>query len=110
VRIFPTSPRALRSASIDRLATPNSKCTGAWNRSRDPASWLRALAPEGQGEIEAYQAAVPYPLAAARAKGRRFDEAARRRAGLSGEFIAFVRGARSSQEQSPGRSSRRNDD
>ncbi|MFV1978679.1 MAG: hypothetical protein ACC649_04950 [Myxococcota bacterium] len=30
-------------------------------------------------------------------------------AGLSGEFIAFVRGARSSQEQSPGRSSRRND-
>ncbi len=76
---------------------------------RMAARWLRALAPEGQGEIEAYQEAVPYPLAAARAKGRRFDEAARRRAGLSGEFIAFVRGARSSQEHSPGRSSRRND-
>jgi uncharacterized ferritin-like protein (DUF455 family) len=76
---------------------------------RMAARWLRTLAPEGQGEIAAYQAAVPYPLAAARAKGRRFDEAARRRAGLSGEFIEFVRGARSSQEQSPGRSSRRND-
>jgi hypothetical protein len=69
---------------------------------------LRALAPEGQGEIEAYQEAVPYPLAAARAKGRRFDEAARRRAGLSGKFIAFVRGARSSQEQNPGASRNRN--
>jgi len=74
------------------------------------ARWLRALAPEGQGEIEAYQEAVPYPLAAARAKGRRFDEAARRRAGLSGEFIAFVRGARSSQEQGLGASRNRNDD
>jgi hypothetical protein len=55
------------------------------------------------GNLEAKLAPpVPYPLAAARAKGRRFDEAARRRAGLSGEFIAFVRGARSSQEQSRG--------
>jgi len=70
---------------------------------------LRALAPEGQDEIEAYRAAVPYPLAAARAKGRRFDEAARRRAGLSGEFIAFVRGARSSQEQARGAGRSRED-
>jgi len=76
---------------------------------RMAARWLRALAPEGLDEIEAYQEAVPYPLAAARAKGRRFDEAARRRAGLSGEFIAFVRGARSSQERCPGQGSRRND-
>jgi uncharacterized ferritin-like protein (DUF455 family) len=75
---------------------------------RMAARWLRALAPEGQPDIEAYQEAVPYPLAAARAKGRRFDEAARQRAGLSGEFIAFVRGARSSQEQ--GRSANRNRD
>ncbi len=56
------------------------------------AHWLRALAPDGQDEVEAYRRAVPYPLAAARAKGRRFTEAARRRAGLSPEFIAFVRG------------------
>jgi uncharacterized ferritin-like protein (DUF455 family) len=68
---------------------------------RMAARWLRALAPEGQGEIEAYREAVPFPLAAARAKGRRFEAAARRRAGLSEEFIAFVRDARSSQEKRP---------
>ncbi len=61
---------------------------------RMAARWMRTLAPEGQGEIEAYREAVPFPLAAARAKGRRFEEAARRRAGLSGEFIA-VRARRS---------------
>jgi uncharacterized ferritin-like protein (DUF455 family) len=75
---------------------------------RMAARWMRELTPEGQDEIEAYQEAVPFPLAAARAKGRRFEEAARRRAGLSGEFIAFVRDARSSQEQ--GRSASRNRD
>jgi len=74
------------------------------------ARWMRALAPEGQGDIEAYEEAVPFPLAAARAKGRRFDEAARRRAGLSGEFIAFVRSARSSQEQSRSASRSRDDE
>jgi uncharacterized ferritin-like protein (DUF455 family) len=66
------------------------------------AHWLRALAPAGQDEVETYRQAVPYPLGAARAKGRRFAEAARQRAGLSAEFIAFVRDARSSQEQYPG--------
>jgi uncharacterized ferritin-like protein (DUF455 family) len=76
---------------------------------RMAARWLGELAPEGQGEIEAYQEAVPYPLAASRAKGRRFDEAARRRAGLSGEFIAFVRSARSSQEKSPSAGRNRDD-
>jgi len=68
------------------------------------ARWMRALAPEGQAEIDAYREAVPFPLAAARAKGRRFEVAARRRAGLSEEFIAFVRDARSSQESLPQRS------
>jgi uncharacterized ferritin-like protein (DUF455 family) len=68
---------------------------------RMAARWMRALTPEGQDEIEAYRESVPFPLAAARAKGRRFDEAARRSAGLSEEFIAFVRSARSSQEQLP---------
>ena len=37
---FPTSPRALRFASIGRLAIPNSKCTRARSRFRDPANWL----------------------------------------------------------------------
>jgi len=70
---------------------------------RMAARWLRALAPGTRSEVDAYRDAVPYPLAAARAKGRRFDEAARRRAGLGEEFIAFVRAARSSQEQHPRR-------
>jgi len=76
---------------------------------RMAAHWMRELAPEGQGEIEAYCAAVPFPLAAARAKARRFDEAARRLAGLGEEFIAFVRSARSSQEKSPNASRNRDD-
>jgi len=67
------------------------------------AHWLRALAPRGEDEVETYRRVVPYPLEAARAKGRRFAEEARRRAGLSEEFIAYVRDARSSQEQYPGR-------
>ena len=41
--------------------------------------WLRALSPEEE-EVDRYLAAVPFPLSAARAKARRFDAAARRRA------------------------------
>ncbi len=70
------------------------------------ASWLRELTLDGQTETEAYQQAIPFPLAAARAKGRRFEQAARQRAGLSAEFIAFVRGARSSAERLPERESK----
>ena len=62
------------------------------------ASWLEALRPEGDA-IARYQASVPFPFSAARAKGRRFDVAARRRAGLSDAFIEHVRRARSSQER-----------
>jgi len=75
---------------------------------RMAAHWLRVLTPEGQGEIDAYREAVPFPLAAARAKGRRFDAAARRRAGLGEDFIAFVRDARSSQEKPPDQPERPN--
>lgn len=57
------------------------------------ATWMRRLAPEAD-EIEAYRAAVPFPLSAARAKARRFDAAARRRAGLGEAFIEWVRNAR----------------
>jgi uncharacterized ferritin-like protein (DUF455 family) len=67
------------------------------------AGWLRRLDPDAAGELAAYEKAVPFPLSAARAKGRRFDAAARRRAGLEPEFIEHVRTARSSQERRPGR-------
>ena len=58
------------------------------------ARWLRKLAP-GRSDLEAYTEAVPFPFAATRAKGRRFDAEARQRAGLSPEFIEAVRTARS---------------
>lgn len=57
------------------------------------AVWLRRLA-SGESDVEAYQQAVPFPLSAARAKGRAFDVGARRKAGLSEELIEFVRTAR----------------
>jgi uncharacterized ferritin-like protein (DUF455 family) len=61
------------------------------------AEWLRKLQPGGD-DLERYRASVPYPLAEARAKGRRFDRTARRRAGLDETLIEAVRTARSSQE------------
>ena len=64
------------------------------------ARWLEELSPERPADpVAAYEAAVPFPLAANRAKGRRFDERGRREAGLSDAFIEHVRGARSSQER-----------
>jgi uncharacterized ferritin-like protein (DUF455 family) len=62
------------------------------------ALWLQRLGEPGQSEIERYATAVPFPLSAARAKGRRFEVDARRRAGLGEAFIEHVRDARSSQE------------
>jgi uncharacterized ferritin-like protein (DUF455 family) len=67
------------------------------------AVWLARLGDPEQSEIERYAEAVPFPLSAARAKGRRFDAESRRRAGLGEDFIAHVREARSSQEAKPGR-------
>jgi len=63
--------------------------------------WLLRLDPGAANDAEAYARAVPFPLSPARAKGRRFDGAARRRAGLSDGLIEAVRTARSSQEQRP---------
>lgn len=60
------------------------------------ARWLVALSPPGASDAAAYARCVPFPFAATRAKGRRFDAEARRRAGLSEAFIAAVREARSS--------------
>ncbi len=50
-------------------------------------------------DIMRYEESVPFPLSAARAKGRRFDRGARQRAGLSDAFIEHIRAARSNQEQ-----------
>ncbi|MCH2170855.1 ferritin-like domain-containing protein [Myxococcota bacterium] len=46
--------------------------------------------------IARYEHVIPFPLGAARAKGRVFDTASRQRAGLSEAFIEHVRQARSS--------------
>ncbi len=59
------------------------------------------ISPDDADAVDGYAEAVPFPLAAARAKGRRFDVAARRRAGLSDRFIEHVRVARSSAELAP---------
>ena len=66
---------------------------------RFAANWLRLLAgPQRANDVELYERAVPFPLCAARAKGRRFDATARARAGLSDEFVDYVRSARAPQE------------
>jgi uncharacterized ferritin-like protein (DUF455 family) len=67
------------------------------------ARWLERLSEPDRSETERYSEAVPFPLSAARAKARRFDVAARRRAGLGEEFIDYVRSARSTQETQPRR-------
>ncbi|MCP4907687.1 MAG: ferritin-like domain-containing protein [bacterium] len=69
----------------------------------------RALARAGENpaekeadDLEAYLEAVPFPLGPARAKGRRFEVAPRRRAGLSEALIEYVRRARSNPERRHG--------
>jgi uncharacterized ferritin-like protein (DUF455 family) len=68
------------------------------------AHWLEELdeTPEAEppaSDLDRYLAAVPFPLGPARAKGRRFEVAPRRRAGLDAALIEHVRKARSPQEQ-----------
>jgi uncharacterized ferritin-like protein (DUF455 family) len=63
--------------------------------------WLTKDAPVGASDVDAYVEHVPFPLSAARAKGRRFEVGARRRAGLSEEFIAHVRDAKPYERASP---------
>lgn len=58
------------------------------------AHWLRVLAPDHGDDVERYREHTPFPLSPVRAKARRFDIAARRRAGLSEEMIRFVQQAR----------------
>lgn len=67
---------------------------------RFAAGALRELSESAEDatDIELYERATPFPLSAARAKGRRFDAHARRQAGLSEEFIEYVRTARPPQQ------------
>ncbi|AKU90501.1 ferritin-like domain-containing protein [Vulgatibacter incomptus] len=65
------------------------------------ATWLARLKDPAQSDVEAYREAVPFPLSAARAKGRRFDVPSRRRAGLSEEMIEHVRNARPYERSEP---------
>lgn len=58
------------------------------------AHWLPRVAPDVGDEVERYTRHVPFPLSPVRAKARRFDVAARRRAGLGDAFIAHIRDAR----------------
>jgi uncharacterized ferritin-like protein (DUF455 family) len=71
------------------------------------ARWMKRLAEldssgssdSKETDLDRYLAAVPFPLGPARAKGRHFEVAPRRRAGLSDALIEHVRHARSSQER-----------
>jgi len=67
---------------------------------RTANEWLRRLRPELVDDAARYEASVPFPLGAARAKGRRFDARARERAGLDRSLVELVRGARSRSERS----------
>jgi uncharacterized ferritin-like protein (DUF455 family) len=55
--------------------------------------WLSELG-GASDDASAYQKHVPFPLSAARAKGRRFEAGARKRAGMSDAFIAMVQAAK----------------
>jgi len=65
------------------------------------ARWLPKLAEGTPSDLDAYERHVPFPLGASRAKARRFDAEARRRAGLSEAFIEHVRHARPSYQTNP---------
>ena len=41
------------------------------------AQWLDQLREPGESDVEAYRRCVPFPLSAARAKGKHFDAEAR---------------------------------
>ncbi len=52
-------------------------------------------------DLRGYVEHVPFPMSAARAKGRRFEVGARRRAGLSTAFIEHVKNAQPYQREKP---------
>lgn len=54
-------------------------------------TWFRRWHDPERSDWEAYQAALPDPMTAARAKGPRLDLAGRRRAGLDDDFVRHLR-------------------
>jgi uncharacterized ferritin-like protein (DUF455 family) len=56
------------------------------------ATWAKKLA--GESDLHAYRHHAPFPFSLARAKARRFEVGARKRAGLSTEMIDAVRAAK----------------
>ena len=63
------------------------------------ATWIKKRADAEVTLQTAYERAVPFPLSAARAKGRRFNAQARQDAGLEPEFIRYVADARPYQKK-----------
>ncbi len=61
---------------------------------RPDDSEVPAVGAEDDDDLHRYLEHVPFPLSAARAKGRRFEVGARKRAGLSSAFIEHVRAAK----------------
>lgn len=59
--------------------------------------WLPRLL-GGTSDVEAYERTVPFPLSAARAKGRHFSWDARQKAGMSEAFVRHVEFARPSHQ------------
>ncbi len=55
--------------------------------------WLKKLTDQSN-DIAAYEDAVPFPLCGARAKGRTFDRKSRKAAGLSDDFIDYIRSSK----------------
>jgi uncharacterized ferritin-like protein (DUF455 family) len=62
--------------------------------------WLQRST-DAATDVAAYVAHVPFPLSAARAKGRNFEVDARRRAGMSAAFIDHVRNAQPVRRHEP---------
>jgi len=84
----------LAATWLQRLADDGAP--GASRDARPDADLHRDPGEDGDRDLALYLAAVPFPMSPARAKGRRFDVPARRRAGLSEAFIEAVRTSRSS--------------
>ncbi len=64
------------------------------NHVRLAYAWLKRMKATQESDVEAYAKNVPFPFSASRAKGRGFDFAGRRAAGLSEAMIEYVRTAR----------------
>jgi uncharacterized ferritin-like protein (DUF455 family) len=88
---------AFQRAGDDRSATVSQLVHADEQRHvRLAAYWLSRLKRPDESDVEAYESSVPFPLSAARAKGKAFRVGARREAGLSEAMIEHVRLARPS--------------